>query len=421
MLNTHSQKSVDASTFSAHFIKPLYSSYCFSRIPATIEHILTKQENKHLPLDVLPKHGTIQKVLFLFIDSFGWKWWDKYKNEYPFLKRFLERGMVSKLTSQFPSTTAAHVTTIHTGLEPGQSGVHEWFYYEPLVGRVIAPLLYSYAGDKARETLTGVIKPYDAFPFETIYQRLAKKGVASHVFQYKDYAPSPYTDVTFTGATLHQYRSFPHALTLLSSAMNEVHDPSYFFLYYDPIDTSGHINGPDSPERIAEIHNAFTMLEDLLFKQIESLNETMILLSADHGMANVSPDTTFYINKKYPDFEKYLKRGIDNMPLVPAGSARDLFLYIKKEYVKQVVAMLKKDLKGKAEVYETRTLIQMGFFSEEVPSQRFLDRVGNVVILPYDGYAVWWYKKDMFEMKYFGHHGGGTRVECEIPFLSLAL
>ena len=147
----------------------------------------------------------------------------------------------------------------------------------------------------------------------------------------------------------------------------------------------------------------------------------MILLSADHGMANVSPDTTFYMNKQYPDFEKYLECGNDGMPLIPAGSVRDMFLYVKKEHVAKVIAMLKKDLNGKAEVYETRTLIQQGFFSENMPCKRFLDRVGNVVVLSYDGFATWWYKKDVFEMKYFGHHGGATVEECFIPFLSLSL
>ena len=421
MLNTHSQKAVDSSTFSSQFIKPLYGSYCFSRIPGTVEHLLTKQKTKHLPLDTLPKHGTTQKVLFLFIDSFGWKWWDQYKNKYPFLKRFLEKGVVSKLTSQFPSTTAAHVTTIHSGLEPGQSGIYEWFYYEPLVGRIIAPLLFSYAGDKARETLTGVISPDTLFPFETIYQRLEKHNVASHIFQYKDYTPSPYSDVLFSGATTHPYRSLPQALTELAQTMKQSSVPSYYFFYYDPIDTAGHINGPDAPEREAEMHNVFTMLEDLLFKKIYKLKDTMILLSADHGMANVSPDTTFYMNKQYPDFEKYLECGNDGMPLIPAGSVRDMFLYVKKEHVAKVIAMLKKDLNGKAEVYETRTLIQQGFFSENMPCKRFLDRVGNVVVLSYDGFATWWYKKDVFEMKYFGHHGGATVEECFIPFLSLSL
>src|SRR5437879_7619419 len=101
-------------------------------------------------------------------------------------------GIISKMTSQFPSTTAAHVTCIHTGLEVGQSGVYEWHYYEPLVDNIISPLLFSYADDKVvRDTLKRASVPATAFfPRQTFYQSLQDEGVNSHIFQYQAYTPS---------------------------------------------------------------------------------------------------------------------------------------------------------------------------------------------------------------------------------------
>ena len=87
-------------------------------------------------------------MVLLFIDAFGWRFFERYADDYPLLRRILDEGYVTKLTSQFPSTTAAHVTTIHTGLPVDQSGVFEWFYYEPTIDALIAPLTFSFAGDR---------------------------------------------------------------------------------------------------------------------------------------------------------------------------------------------------------------------------------------------------------------------------------
>ena len=74
-------------------------------------------------------------------------------------------------------------------------------------------------------------------------------------------------------------------------------------------------------------------------------------------------------------------------------------------------------LAGRAVVYRTADLIAAGFFGAAPVSETFLGRVGNLVVLPYRGEAVWWYEKDRFEQKYFGHHGGLTPQEMEIPLL----
>ena len=129
-------------------------------------------------------------VVLVFADAFGWRFFEHFHQRSPFLRRAVEQGLVSKLTSQFPSTTAAHVTTIYTGLPVGESGVYEWYYYEPLLDRVIAPLLFSFAGDTERNTLapTGV-SAQALYPSQTLYQDLQTHGVGSVVFQLAQLCP----------------------------------------------------------------------------------------------------------------------------------------------------------------------------------------------------------------------------------------
>ena len=47
MLNAPSLNAVNSSRFSQKFIKPLYESYCFANIPATILYLLTGEGHQH--------------------------------------------------------------------------------------------------------------------------------------------------------------------------------------------------------------------------------------------------------------------------------------------------------------------------------------------------------------------------------------
>src|SRR5258708_33495975 len=168
-------------------------------------------------IDDLPRR--FDKVILMFVDALGWRFFERYADKYPFLRRFTSEGVVSKLTSQFPSTTAAHTTTIHTGLPVGESGVFEWFYYEPQLDRIIAPLLYSFAGDKGRETLRKAkITPEALFPQQNLYRRVLDQGVQSYAFQNRDFTPAPFSDVWLAGAHVSPYKTSSEALVQLSVA-----------------------------------------------------------------------------------------------------------------------------------------------------------------------------------------------------------
>src|SRR5207247_9841580 len=99
------------------------------------------------------------------------------------------------MTFQFPSTTDANATCIHTGLNAGQSGVYEWNYYEPLVDEGITPLLFTYAGEKKRDSLKRSGIPAEAFfPTRTFYQKLQTRGIQSYVFHPESYNPSTFQE-----------------------------------------------------------------------------------------------------------------------------------------------------------------------------------------------------------------------------------
>jgi hypothetical protein len=67
---------------------------------------------------------------------------------------------------------------------------------------------------------------------------------------------------------------------------------------------------------------------------------------------------------------------------------------------------------------KTETLIHAGYFGEKI-STHFRERVANLVVLSYRYQAVWWFEKEKYEMKYFGHHGGLTPQEMEIPLYTV--
>jgi len=89
-----------------------------------------------------------------------------------------------------------------------------------------------------------------------------------------------------------------------------------------------------------------------------------------------------------------------------------MFLYIKDDLLDEALAFLAKRLEGKSDIVKTEMLIADGYFGGDI-SPRFWERVGNLVILSYRYESVWWYEKDKFEQKFYGHHGGLTPQEME--------
>ena len=382
------------------FIKPRYDSGGFAGIPNRIKDAFASKK--------------YDAVVLLFVDAFGWRFYERFQDA-AFIKRIAKHGKIEKLTSQFPSTTAAHVTTLHTGLPVGVTGVHEWFYYEPKVDRIIAPLLFSVAGTKGRDTLSVKnVKAAELYPKGIFYPELKKMGVDSFNFGLRDYTPSTYGNVVMAGSEMRSFKTLSEAFVNMGVLLEEQKNPTYIQLYFDKIDSLAHEYGPNGAQTEAEIETFLLMMEHYFERTFKGKKRILFMMTADHGMCEVDPKTTVFLNTNpnFEGFQRFLKKNRRGHLLVPAGSPRDMFLYIKDDMLDEAQSFLARRLEGKADVVKTDALIADGYFGNEI-SSRFRERVANLVILSYRYESVWWYEKDKYDQKYYGHHGGLTPQEME--------
>lgn len=402
------------------WILPQYGSLSFSEIPRFIQNRFHTVPAPS-PLDIFLEDTTSSDTVILFlIDGFGWKLFEKLSDKIPLLKRFIKYGRVGTLTSQFPSTTTAHVTTLHSGIPVTDSGILEWNLYEPALGRVIEPVTFHYLRrDQNPHTYDNDIPPERIFPENRLYQTLNSLGVTSHIIIDEKIASSAYSQVMHTGAQTTPYRSLRDGLERTVSLVKEQNGKKYIYFYFDLLDSLAHRNGAYAPKVYGAAHELFKKLDKYFFQDgVIKDKKPLVLLTADHGLTDAHFDRTLYLDRIYPELLTHCRRDpVTGELIAPVGSARDLFLFLKEETKDESILKLKTLLAGKAAVLSTKEAIEKGLWGLN-PSSNLLERIGDAVVLPYRGETVWISEEGRWMTKFLGYHGGLSPEEMLIPFIS---
>jgi predicted AlkP superfamily pyrophosphatase or phosphodiesterase len=75
-------------------------------------------------------------VLLILLDAFGLEFLERHR-DHPLIQRL----DVTPLSSQFPSTTTAHVPSLHFGTPVHEHGLYEWNIFERLGPELKVPLM----------------------------------------------------------------------------------------------------------------------------------------------------------------------------------------------------------------------------------------------------------------------------------------
>lgn len=402
-------------------VQPRYDEYSFSRLPIALSGLLMPEKARPALPRPLEQHlrPNYQKVIVILIDGFGWRFVEEYKGYLPRLREICENSCVLPLSSQFPSTTACHITTLHSGLPVGSTGIFEWFMYEPLVGEIICPLrceaLIRTEQNDQRKSIS--FDPTEVFPFHSLYASLKNEGIESYVCSYKDYAHSPYSQRLTRGATTMPFSSIRSGAQSLCSLVTTQQNKLYAVLYIDLFDSLAHQCGPSSKRLRHELSTILEILWKELLLPLRKRSDTICFITADHGHTEMKPERTFYLDREIPELGQMLAKTASGSIRSPVGSPRDLFLHFLDSCKEEGELILKRKLSGLAEVFSTEYAIEQGLFGDPV-TQRLRERLGTTLVLPTTPASIFWSESGRFVQTFRGHHGGLTRDEVVIPLIA---
>ena len=340
-----------------------------------------------IPQEIIRRTAAGERVALVLLDALGLELLTR-EQDHPLVRRLL----ITPLDSQFPSTTAAHVTTMNLGQPVEQHGLYEWRVFEPTLDDVIVPLRFRRDSSDVDAELDGRLDPRALIDSTTLYESLATRSAVVGARRIND---SPYNRVATAGAGLITAETLDQSLELLARAMGADRDLGYGYVYWPQIDAVGHHHGPSSPQFKVAARAAL----DAIAAHIDDLHRAgvTVLITADHGQIDVHPDRVDYLDELWPELSEHLTQRA-------AGSCRDVFLHVESQSAEHVIEQLSARLDDRAYVCPAAEL-----FTD--PGPKLLARLGDIAVLPADGREAWLKATPSVETWNLGQHGGRTSAE----------
>ena len=384
---------------------------CFSCIPDTVLGLLTG-DFPGGSLNGIPQRQ-FKKVITFFIDSFGMCFWNRFREESELVQTFERSGLVLPITAMFPSTTAAHVTTMYTGLPVGESAIYEWRMTLPGLGMsTVLPFTLTLPDHSEVPLASLGVSPEQIYPRASFAETLHKAGKTA-VYIADNQICSSATN-RYLGRAPGRVIGFSNFLQLQNNLKDWTKEPDcHYSVYLDQIDGWCHRHGPDSALFKAETRDFLKILWKLMQSVITP--DTAVLLIADHGQVAADLKTTLWLDKRFPEISKLFEIDpVTKRPITPAGSPRDLFMHIASDSIEEWEELYRTELSENSLMFKMEELDQLGAFGP-VQSDLFKQRRGNYVLLPRGNNTIAWsYMRP--GKNYLGLHGGMSADEMEIPF-----
>jgi len=357
--------------------------------------------------------GKRKKVVVFLLDSLGFSNLQRICACSPYAAQLVEKAVCWKLSTVFPSTTTAALTSFFTGRYPCEHGMLGYILFLKKFSSYVNMIDFSPPG-LPRDILLGTgLNPTRFLPVPTLFEILGKKGVKCWSVTSNLFKQSGLSLMHHKGSAIRGYSDMTEMAFCVQRLLQREKGPLFVTVYWGLLDSLAHHYGPDSEEFAKEGELLFRLFHEVLFsnKEIPQPEDTLFFITADHGQIATSwKDESWFVYQD-PLISEHLEGLPSGEPRAVYLSPRDAEAF-QRDFSAQV---------GNRFRWLSRTqALQHGLFgAAESASPLFFERVPPLVGLAKGNYS-FNFKYSGNERSLKGKHGSVTTGELEIPLLMIA-
>ena len=314
-------------------------------------------ETKYNTLEKIDKllEKQYRNVVLVILDGMGE---NILKNISP--NGIFSKNKIDEITSVYPSTTTAAMTTYYSGKPPIETGWIAWSQYFKEYGRNIdvLPERDSYTGEKLKVKNQKIL---DIIGYKTVYEQIKEQNSNIETYEIMPSYCEKKTKLTMTANTVEEMCE--SIVTLCKNTQNK-----FVIAYNDNPDGIIHKNGCYSEETKKFVLEAEQEFEKMLQKL--KCTNTLIILSADHGHQD--------INETIDILE--LKEIQECLIMPPTLESRMIGFFVKYNKRKEFENIFNKLFQDKYILYSKEDLLKSNLLGYGNRHKKIEDFIGDYML-----------------------------------------
>ncbi|HPF98676.1 MAG TPA: alkaline phosphatase family protein [Kiritimatiellia bacterium] len=314
-------------------------------------------------------------------------------------RKFFAAHLRRAISTVFPATTAAAVTTFATGASPAEHGILGWHLHLPDLGMVSTIL--------PATTRTGSAMAPPEFDLHRYLKLPSYLDTTRGRRALLSFGHIPESRYSKTGTRWHERAGYK-TLKGMVRAVSSFARRSRFglaYAYWPGFDSVCHEKGCFHAATVRHMNEIDRALARLV-SALKGTN-TCLLVTADHGLVD-APRSRCVELREVPGF-------MECLALLPSGDAREVSCFVRPARLAQFKKIVNRHLRKACICVRGEELLRLGVFGPGRQHAALSSRLGDYVLLARDGYAFASTPAGAESDFNVGNHGGMSKTEVRVP------